>query len=221
MYAGCGYCTPGMIMAVKALLDVNPDPTKEQIQEALSGNFCRCTGYGGIIRAVQRAIVSLKEKKTSRDSGLTIQHINQMNKEVFVAAVGWIFEHSPWVAEKAWESLPFQSRENLFQTMVENVQNAEESLKLALLRSHPDLGTRLKMSEVSQKEQAGIGLDQLSKEKFVQFVSLNQRYVEKFGFPFIMAVKGQSNETILSAMKQRVSYTYEEECATALNEVKK
>lgn len=55
----CGYCTPGMIMAVKALLDIHPTPTKEQIQEALSGNLCRCTGYGGIIRAVQRAVTNI------------------------------------------------------------------------------------------------------------------------------------------------------------------
>ena len=151
--------------------------------------------------------------------GAALKNINKMNKEVFVATVGWVFEHSPWVAEKTWESLPFQSREILWQTMVANVQNAEESLKLELLRAHPDLGTRLKMSEVSQKEQAGIGLDQLPKEEFIQFVSLNQSYVEKFGFPFIMAVKGQSKDSILAAMKQRVSYTYEEECVTALNEV--
>jgi carbon-monoxide dehydrogenase small subunit len=57
----CGYCTPGMIIAVKALLDSIPDPTQEQIVEALSGNLCRCTGYGGIIRAVQRAQASLED----------------------------------------------------------------------------------------------------------------------------------------------------------------
>ncbi|WP_255286499.1 MULTISPECIES: (2Fe-2S)-binding protein [unclassified Bacillus (in: firmicutes)] len=61
----CGYCTPGMIMAVKALLDSNPSPTKQQIQEALSGNLCRCTGYGGIIRAVEKAITSLKENQVT------------------------------------------------------------------------------------------------------------------------------------------------------------
>ena len=217
----CGYCTPGIIMAAKALLDVNNHPNQEQIQEALSGNLCRCIGYGGIIRAVQRASVSLKEKQTSSESSLSIKHINQMNKEEFVAEVGWIFEHSPWVAEKAWESLPFTSRQELLQTMETIVKNAEQSLKLTLLRAHPDLGTKLKMSEVSQNEQAGIGLDQLPNEEFVQFVSLNQRYVEKFGFPFIMAVKGQSKESILMAMQQRALNTYEDEFLAALNEVYK
>ncbi|PLS03272.1 (2Fe-2S)-binding protein [Neobacillus cucumis] len=61
----CGYCTPGMIMAVKALLDSNSTPNKHEIQEALSGNLCRCTGYGGIIRSVESAITSLKEKEVT------------------------------------------------------------------------------------------------------------------------------------------------------------
>jgi 2-oxo-4-hydroxy-4-carboxy-5-ureidoimidazoline decarboxylase len=152
---------------------------------------------------------------------LSIQKVNQMQKDVFVGKVGWVFEHSPWVAEKAWESRPFQSRVELFKTMVTVVQKAGESLQLALLRAHPDLGTRLKMSEVSQKEQAGVGLDKLTKEQFDEFVALNQRYVTKFGFPFIMAVKGQNKDTILSAMKERVEYSYEEECNTALKEVYK
>jgi 2-oxo-4-hydroxy-4-carboxy-5-ureidoimidazoline decarboxylase len=144
-----------------------------------------------------------------------------MNKEDFVGTLGWIFEHSPWVAEMAWESMPFLSREELFQTMVTIVKNEEEALQLGLLRAHPDLGTRLKISEVSQKEQAGVGLDKLSKQEFGEFVSLNQRYVEQFGFPFIMAVTGQNKDTILAAMQQRVGNTNEQEFLTALNEVYK
>ena len=105
--------------------------------------------------------------------------------------------------------------------MIDIVQNAEESKQLALLRAHPDLGTRLQMSEVSQKEQAGVGLDKLTKEEFAEFVSLNKRYVTKFNFPFIMAVKGQNKESILLAMKQRVHNAYEEEYRIALQEVYK
>ncbi|MFS0779427.1 2-oxo-4-hydroxy-4-carboxy-5-ureidoimidazoline decarboxylase [Neobacillus sp. 3P2-tot-E-2] len=150
-----------------------------------------------------------------------MEEVNLMNKEEFVQKVGWVFEHSPWVASAAWESMPFESRENLLQTMIDIVQNAEESRQLALLRAHPDLGTRLQMSEVSQKEQAGAGLDRLSKEEFEEFVLLNEMYVNKFAFPFIMAVKGQSKETILAAMKQRVDNSYEEEYNIALREVYK
>ncbi|MEH7493947.1 2-oxo-4-hydroxy-4-carboxy-5-ureidoimidazoline decarboxylase [Neobacillus niacini] len=150
-----------------------------------------------------------------------MEEVNQMNKEEFIEKVGWVFEHSPWVASAAWESMPFEFRENLLQTMIDIVQNAEKSKQLALLRAHPDLGTRLQMSKVSKKEQAGAGLDRLSKEEFEEFVSLNEMYVNKFAFPFIMAVKGQSKETILAAMKQRVDNSYEEEYNIALREVYK
>jgi 2-oxo-4-hydroxy-4-carboxy-5-ureidoimidazoline decarboxylase len=153
--------------------------------------------------------------------GEAMEEVNQMNKEEFVQKVGWVFEHSPWVAAAAWDNMPFESSENLLQAMISVVQNAEESKQLALIRAHPDLGTRLQMSEVSQKEQAGAGLDKLSKEEFEEFVSLNQSYVNKFNFPFIMAVKGQSKGTILNAMKQRVHNSYEEEYNIALREVYK
>lgn len=151
----------------------------------------------------------------------SIEDINQMKKEEFVRKIGWVFEHSSWVASAVWEGRPFKSRENLLQTMIGIVQNAEESKQLALLRAHPDLGTRLQMSEVSQKEQAGAGLNQLSKEEFEDFVSLNQCYIRKFNFPFIMAVKGQNKESILSAMKHRVDNSYDEEFNIALLEVYK
>jgi 2-oxo-4-hydroxy-4-carboxy-5-ureidoimidazoline decarboxylase len=150
-----------------------------------------------------------------------MDEVNQMNKEEFVQTAGWVFEHSPWVASEAWENMPFESCEHILQTMIDIVQNAEEAKQLALLRAHPDLGTRLQMSEVSQKEQAGAGLDQLTKEEYEEFVSLNQLYVQKFNFPFIMAVKGQNKDSILAAMKQRVHNTYDEEYNIALHEVYK
>jgi 2-oxo-4-hydroxy-4-carboxy-5-ureidoimidazoline decarboxylase len=156
-----------------------------------------------------------------RKRGEAMVEVNQMNKEEFVQKIGWVFEHSPWVASAAWESMPFESSEHLLQTMIDIVQNAEDSKQLALLCAHPDLGTRLQMSQVSQKEQAGAGLDQLSKEEFEEFVSLNQRYVQKFNFPFIMAVKGQNKDSILATMKQRVHNAYDEEYTIALHEVYK
>ncbi|MFP7299257.1 2-oxo-4-hydroxy-4-carboxy-5-ureidoimidazoline decarboxylase [Neobacillus niacini] len=149
------------------------------------------------------------------------KELNQMSREEFVEKAGWVFEQSPWVASRAWECRPFTSHEHLLQTMIECVQNAEESRQLALLRAHPDLGTRLQMSEISQKEQAGAGLDQLTKEEFEDFVFLNQHYVKKFNFPFIMAVKGQTKASILAAMKQRIHHSYKDEYNTALHEVYK
>jgi len=217
----CGYCTPGMIMATKALLESNTAPTEEQIQEALSGNLCRCTGYGGIIRSVQRAIKDSDQKNSARSEVLMIHEVQQLSREEFLLQVGWVFEHSPWVAEKAWESRPFLSKEDLFQKMVKVVENAEVTDQLKLLRAHPDLGTRLKISEVSQKEQASVGLDKLSPNEFREFAFLNEKYVEKFGFPFIMAVKGQNKDSILAAMKERIHSSNDEERMNALNEVYK
>jgi 2-oxo-4-hydroxy-4-carboxy-5-ureidoimidazoline decarboxylase len=153
--------------------------------------------------------------------GLSIESMNQMNRDIFVQMLGWLFEDSPWVASKAWENLPFESREELLQSMINIVGKSEKPRQLALLCAHPDLGTRLQMSETSQKEQAGVGLDKLTKEELTEFVVLNRNYVERFGFPFIMAVKGQSKETILSEMKKRLGSAYDQEFDTALNEVYK
>jgi len=56
----CGYCTPGMVLSAKALLDQNPDPTEQEVREALAGNLCRCTGYVKIVEAVLAAAQTLK-----------------------------------------------------------------------------------------------------------------------------------------------------------------
>ncbi|WP_409304149.1 2-oxo-4-hydroxy-4-carboxy-5-ureidoimidazoline decarboxylase [Peribacillus sp. SCS-155] len=217
----CGYCTPGMTMAVKALLDVHPDPATEQIQEALSGNLCRCTGYAGIIRSIRRAVNHINASEDMRNEASFIQDINRMDHYEFAHKIGWVYEHSPWIAKKAWESSPFYDREELMQTMSAVVQNADASLKLSLLRAHPDLGTRLKITDASQKEQKGAGLDQLSNDELTKFQSLNKQYVDTFDFPFIMAVKGQNKTTILEALQLRLNNTYEQEFSTALKEVDK
>ena len=56
----CGFCTPGMLMSAKALLDRNPDPSDEEIMEAIEGNLCRCTGYYKIVQAIRAAAEKLK-----------------------------------------------------------------------------------------------------------------------------------------------------------------
>lgn len=142
-----------------------------------------------------------------------------MNVSEFTKTLGWVFEGSPWVAENAWKSGPFRSRDHLLEAMVTIVKDAGESLQISILRAHPDLGAKIKMSDLSKEEQAGAGLDRLSKEEFEEFRLHNQIYVEKFGFPFIMAVRGKGKETILSEMKERVCNAYEEEWDKAFKEV--
>jgi 2-oxo-4-hydroxy-4-carboxy-5-ureidoimidazoline decarboxylase len=122
----------------------------------------------------------------------TLSEVNAMDDEAFVAAFGGIFENSPWVARRAWNSRPFASREALHRAMTQQVESAARAEQLALLRSHPDLGARARMSAASINEQRGAGLDQLTPEEYVELTAWNQAYRDKFGFPFVFAVKDAS-----------------------------
>ena len=122
---------------------------------------------------------------------MTIAELNSLERAPFVSAIGWVFEHSPWVAERAWNARPFADVEALHRAMVEQVERALPEEQLALLRAHPDLGTRARVSDASSTEQAGAGLDQLTPEEFERLRALNETYRDKFGFPFLFAVKRQ------------------------------
>ncbi|WP_193790072.1 2-oxo-4-hydroxy-4-carboxy-5-ureidoimidazoline decarboxylase [Paenibacillus beijingensis] len=150
---------------------------------------------------------------------ITLKQLNEMSKEQFAEALGSIFEHSPWVAEAAHGSGPFASVEELHSRMVEAAKNAPEEKVLALLRSHPDLATRLAMTDYSVSEQKGAGLDQLSPEEFETFSSLNREYVGKFGFPFILAVRGKNKDDILASLRQRIHYDRAQEWNEALAQI--
>src|ERR1700748_3841524 len=119
---------------------------------------------------------------------MTIDAVNRLDRQAFVEAFGWIFEHSPWVAERAWEERPFRDLRALLGSMVRQVERASAAEQMALLRAHPDLGTKAKVSEASGTEQAGAGLDQLTAEEFELISELNNGYKKKFGFPFLYAV---------------------------------
>ncbi|MFA9557793.1 2-oxo-4-hydroxy-4-carboxy-5-ureidoimidazoline decarboxylase [Evansella sp. AB-rgal1] len=147
--------------------------------------------------------------------------INKMTKAEFITIVGAVFEHSPWVAEKAWDSHPFSSFEKMYEVLVKEMNNGDHALKLSLLRAHPDLGSKLEMSETSKLEQKNAGLSELSEQEFREFSSLNKSYVEKFGFPYIMAVKGKTKETIKTNLKERINNSYMEEFEAALDQVSK
>lgn len=152
---------------------------------------------------------------------LTLETLNQMNQATFTETIGWVFEHSPWIANLAWNKRPFSSLSNLHLTMMKVVEGASIEEKLDLLRKHPDLATRVQMADASVREQAIIGLDRLSQEEYEEFFAFNRAYTMKYGFPFIMAVRGQSNESIRSAMQKRIRNTYNEELEEALCQVYK
>ena len=142
-----------------------------------------------------------------------------MDRESFVAALGWVFEHSPWVAERVWPRRPFASVAAVHRAMAEQVMGALPDEQAALIRAHPDLGSRARMSSASSGEQAGAGLDHLTLEEYEQLHRLNSAYREKFGFPFIYAVKGSTRQDILAALEQRLSNDPADEHAMALSQI--
>ncbi|MGN7458049.1 2-oxo-4-hydroxy-4-carboxy-5-ureidoimidazoline decarboxylase [Paenibacillus pasadenensis] len=150
---------------------------------------------------------------------VTIAELNAMTPEAFAKTLGGIYEHSPWVAERAAAGRPYAGREELHAAMERAVREAGEEAVLALLRQHPDLGARLVMSEHSVAEQQGAGLDRLSPEEYETFSALNRQYVERFGFPFILAVKGKDKDGILQALQERTPREREAELEQALREI--
>lgn len=150
---------------------------------------------------------------------MRIQQLNLLDRPQFVALTGGVYEHSPWVAECAYEHRPFHSREDLALRMNLAVEAASSEQKLTLLRAHPDLGTRAKVSENSANEQAGAGLDKLTAEEYERLLNLNSTYKQKFGFPFLYAVKGSDKFAILEALQQRVERDPEDEFQEALRQV--
>lgn len=148
--------------------------------------------------------------------------INRLPCDEFVALLGGIFEHSPWVAEAAFAGAPFASRDALHAAMVAAVDRASAEQQLALLRAHPQLARPGPLTQASAAEQGGKGLDRLEGDEAAVFDALNATYLARFGFPFIIAVRGQRDRAaILAAMTARVGHTPEQERRTALAEVAK
>ncbi len=150
---------------------------------------------------------------------MTIDQINDLDRSAFIQDVGWVFEHSPWVAQRSWLHRPFESREELIKTMESEVESASRAEQVSLLSAHPDLGSRAQLSPSSANEQAGAGLDRLTPEEYRRFHELNEAYKTKFGFPFLFAVKGSNKSQILQALERRLDAAAEEEFQTAIGQV--
>jgi 2-oxo-4-hydroxy-4-carboxy-5-ureidoimidazoline decarboxylase len=150
---------------------------------------------------------------------VTLAQLNEADRPTFTAALAWIFEDSPWVAERAWTHRPFVSIDALHAAMVSEVTGAERREQLALLRAHPDLGSRARMSDASVGEQAGAGLDHLSAADFAELQRLNAAYRQRFGFPFLFAVRGATSADVLAALNARVGAGEQDEFDEALRQV--
>lgn len=148
-----------------------------------------------------------------------LAQLNQMTEAEFVQAIGPTFEETPQIAAQVWPQRPFASVADLHRQMVDLVRAMPEADQLALIQAHPDLGTRVAMAEASVAEQSQAGLTQLSAAEYERFQSLNQRYKERFGFPFILAVAGHTKASILDNFTQRLDNDPATEKATALRQI--
>ncbi len=149
---------------------------------------------------------------------MTLSELNTADRHRFIDAVGWVFEHSPWIAERAWVRRPFASLDALHHALEREAFQATQAEQLELLKAHPDLGTRARMTASSAAEQTGAGLDQLSKAQFERLQHLNTAYREKFGFPFLFAVKGSTIDRILEALEERLPRSRDEEFGEAMRQ---
>jgi len=144
------------------------------------------------------------------------------NKRAYLRRFGGVYEHSEWVAEKAFDMGP-PAPEDLPAVMRQIVEAAGHEAQLELLRAHPDLAGKLAktgaLTHESTAEQASAGLDQCTEAEFAEFMSLNEHYKARFGFPYILAVRGRHRTEILENFRSRVDNTPEVEFREALDQV--
>jgi 2-oxo-4-hydroxy-4-carboxy-5-ureidoimidazoline decarboxylase len=150
---------------------------------------------------------------------ISIDTVNAMSPEAFVSAFGDVAEHSPWVAHEVQSFRPFRTREAMIAQFEIALRAANADAQLALIRAHPDLATKARLTEDSTREQAGAGLTALLPAEFDRFTELNAQYKTRFGFPFIFAVKGATKHMILEAFAARVTNAPEVEFEMALTQV--
>lgn len=154
---------------------------------------------------------------------MTLADLNAASRADFVAALGGIFEHSPWVAEGVADSRPFASVDAIHEAMVAVVDAAAIDRQLDLIRAHPDLAGKAaragKLTAESTSEQQGAGLDRLTDAEFDDFHKLNDAYKARFGFPFILAVRGHDKHSILAAFRTRLQNDGDAERGEALRQI--
>ncbi|MDQ6911705.1 MAG: 2-oxo-4-hydroxy-4-carboxy-5-ureidoimidazoline decarboxylase [Verrucomicrobiota bacterium] len=150
-----------------------------------------------------------------------LDELNAMDRETFARTIGSAFEHSPWIAERAWARRPFSALEDLHSSLCATVEAATRDEQLCLIRAHPDLVTRAVLTRESQNEQGSAGLSNLSASEAEQFQNYNAQYRERFGFPFVICARLNQKETILHAFPERLQNSPEREMKTALEEIYK
>ncbi len=151
----------------------------------------------------------------------SIDKFNKLSKAEFISIFGNIFEKTEWVAEKCYESKPYNNLDELVSKMMKIFENIEKERHLEIFNSHPDLAVEKKLTKDSKNEQKNASLNQCTDNEFVEFKKLNEEYKKKFGFPFIVAVKGKNKEEILNSFRQRITNNINLEFEEAKKQVKK
>ena len=152
-----------------------------------------------------------------------INKINKLSKSEFIKVFANIFENARWIAEELYNQKPFDNFEALSSKMLNIFEATTREKQLKILNAHPDLANKIKISLLtpdSLKEQASAGLDQCTEEEFDEFKHLNKQYKKKFGFPFILAVKGKNKNEILDNFKKRISFDLTTAFDQAIKQVK-
>lgn len=171
--------------------------------------------------------LSLHQRSISRTElhMVSPQGLSQLDQGAFTTALAGIFEHSPWVAERAWAMRPFASRAALLAALCTVMRQASRAEQLVLISAHPELAgkaaIRGELTEASTREQAGARLDACSPQEFARLHALNAAYREKFGFPFIVAVRGLDRAQIIEQFAARLENEQEAEFQQALRQIEK
>jgi len=151
-----------------------------------------------------------------------INKINKLSKSEFIKVFANIFENARWIAEELYNQKPFDNFEELSSKILDIFETTTRDKQLKILNAHPDLANKTKISLLtpdSLKEQASAGLDQCTEKEFNEFKKLNDSY-KKFGFPFILAIKGKTKTEILNNFKKRIYSDPETEFNEAIKQVK-
>ena len=148
-------------------------------------------------------------------------NLNNLNQAKFVSLFRVIFEKTQWIAEKLFELKPFKNKNDLISKMIKIYEESSKDEVLNILRSHPKLAVEKKLTEHSNQEQSRANLKNCTQEEFNEFTKLNSEYEKKFGFPFIMAIKGKDKIEILNNFRQRINNNIEFEFEESKKQVKK
>ena len=151
----------------------------------------------------------------------SIKEVNQLSENDFIGTFGNVFEKTNWIANKAFNSKPYKSFDEFISTIIKIYENSSREDCLKIFNAHPELAVEKKLTKDSQREQKDVNLNHCNNEEFNEFKNLNYEYKKRFGFPFIIAVKGKSKSEILSNFRKRIKNEINSEFNEAKEQVKK